>query len=195
MVMGGGEGFGRVFEITRSLARALPQAQLLVVAGRNTALQAKLEAIAWEIPTRIYGFVDHIPDLMQAADLLVTKAGPGTISEAFSAALPVLLYGYIPGQEQGNISYIQTHRAGAYTEIPEEIAGLISTWLAPDNPALAEMARQAARLARPQAALAIATQACELLVEEQPAQPEEVKTRSAWRDSRATRLALRVLRL
>src|SRR5688572_26031230 len=194
LVMGGGEGFGRVFEVSRSLAQALPQAQLLVVAGRNAALKAQLESVSWEIPTRIYGFVDHIPELMGAADLLVTKAGPGTISEAFSVGLPVLLYGYIPGQEEGNISYVETHRAGAYAEAPETLAGLATGWFSPGNPTLAEMAGQAARLAHPQAALSIATHACELL-KEQPAQPEPLPLRSTWRDSRATRLALRVLRL
>jgi 1,2-diacylglycerol 3-beta-galactosyltransferase len=194
LVMGGGEGFGRVFEVSRSLAQALPQAQLLVVAGRNAALQAQLESFSWEIPTRIYGFVDYIPDLMGAADLLVSKAGPGTISEAFSAGLPVLLYAYIPGQEEGNISYVEAHRAGVYAEAPETIAGLASGWFSPGNSALAEMAGQAARLAHPQAALSIATHACELL-KEQPAQLEPHQLRSTWRDSRATRLALRVLRL
>jgi 1,2-diacylglycerol 3-beta-galactosyltransferase len=193
--MSGGEGFGQVFEVTRHLAGTLPQAQLLVIAGRNAALQARLEAVAWEIPTRIYGFVDNIPDLMQASDLLVTKAGPGTLSEAFSVALPVLLYGYIPGQEEGNVAYVQAHQAGAYAEAPEAIASLISTWLTPGNPALAEMASQAARLARPQAALAIAAQACELLLAEQPTQLAGIKRHSTWRDARATRLALRVLRL
>lgn len=195
LVMGGAEGFGRVFEITRSLATTLPQIQLLVVAGRNTSLQTRLEAVTWEIPTRIYGFTNCIPDLMQVADLLVTKAGPGTISEAFSASLPVLLYGYIPGQEHGNVSYIQAHQAGAYAETPEEIATLVSTWLTPGNSALAEMAGQAGRLARPEAALTIASQACELLAEEQSNQPEKINAPSTWRNSRATRLALRVLRL
>jgi 1,2-diacylglycerol 3-beta-galactosyltransferase len=176
LVMGGGEGFGRVFEVSRSLAQALPQAQLLMVAGRNAALQAQLESVSWEIPARIYGFVDYIPELMGAADLLVSKAGPGTISEAFSAGLPVLLYGYIPGQEEGNISYVEAHRAGVYAEAPETIAGLASGWFSPGNSNLAE------------------THACELL-KEQPAQPEPHQLRPTWRDSRATRLALRVLRL
>ena len=131
---------------------------------------------------------------MGAADLLVTKAGPGSISEAFSAGLPVLLYGHVPGQEEGNISYVQENRAGAYAEVPETIAGLVAGWFTPGNPTLAEMAGQAARLAHPQAALSIATHACELL-KEQPAQPEPRQFRSTWRNSRATRLALRVLRL
>ncbi|MCA9981585.1 MAG: glycosyltransferase, partial [Anaerolineales bacterium] len=163
MVMGGGEGFGKIYKVARHIARQAPQAQLIIVAGRNRALKHKLEAVTWEIPTRIYGFVDNMPDLMRASDVLVTKAGPGTISEAFIAGLPPIIFGCIPGQEVGNVEYVQKHNAGAYAEEPEKIARLVQTWLDPQNDALNQMAANAARLARPKAALDIAHEASHLL--------------------------------
>lgn len=163
MVMGGGEGMGRVFEIARTIAQSVPQAQLLIVAGRNKALIRKLEWVAWEIPTKIFGFVDNIPELMQAADILITKAGPGTISEAFIAGLPSLISGYIPEQEWDNVAYVQAYKAGAYAESPREIADLILEWTAPDNNTLQQMAHNAAKLAKPEASLAIASKLCELV--------------------------------
>lgn len=163
LVVGGGEGFGPVFEIARAIARQVPQAQLLVVTGRNSALKQKLQTVHWEIPARIYGFVTNMPELMAAADVLVTKAGPGTISEAFIAGLPPLLSGYIPGQEAGNVAYVQEHQAGAYAESPAEIAGLISEWLNPESTVLQQLARNAAQLARPEASLEIAVHICRLV--------------------------------
>lgn len=168
LVTGGGEGFGRVFDIARAIAATVPQAQLLVVAGRNRALQDKLETVPWEIPTRIYGFTEQMPELMKAADVLITKAGPGTLSEAFIAGLPPLISGYIPGQEKGNVTYVQEHQAGAYAETPAEIARLVAEWLEPDNPRLDEMADNAARLARPEASLKIAAKVCSLMTTDEP---------------------------
>jgi Glycosyltransferase family 28 C-terminal domain len=52
---------------------------------------------------------------MHACDVIITKAGPGTIAESFICGLPVLLNGFIPGQEEGNIEYVLEHqvRSGA----------------------------------------------------------------------------------
>jgi 1,2-diacylglycerol 3-beta-galactosyltransferase len=128
----------------------------MIVTGRNKSLKQNLEAVPWEIPTKIFGFVDNMPNLMGAADVFITKAGPGSISEAFVAKLPLILFDYIHGQEEGNVEYVVKHNAGAYVTEPKEIATLLSAWLTPNNPQLIEMTQNAARLARPEAALTIA---------------------------------------
>ncbi len=163
LLVGGGEGYGRLEEIARCIAGRRPPAQLVVVTGRNKALREKLETTEWEIPTRIFGFVTNMPELMGATDIFITKAGPGSISEAFIAGLPLILYGYIPGQEEGNIHYVQESQAGVYIPEPEKIAELIAEWLQPGNPTLAEMAKNAKKLARPEAALLIARRIYELI--------------------------------
>lgn len=163
MVVGGGEGFGKIYKVARQIARQAPQAQLLIVAGRNRSLKKKLEAVEWEIPTHIYGFVDNMPDLMRASDVLVTKAGPGTISEAFNTGLAPVLLGYIPGQETGNVAYVQDNEAGVYAQNPLDVARLICDWMTPGNPTLQQMSRNAARLARPQASLQIADELCQFV--------------------------------
>lgn len=156
LVVGGGEGTGHIYRIARRIAVSRLPAQLLVVSGRNRALKEQLEKVCWEIPTRVYGFVENMPQLMGAADVLVTKAGPGTISEAFAAGLPQVLCDYVPGQETGNVDYVQDQHAGIYAPQPEDIARILSDWLTPGNAAFQAMAGNAARLARPQAVLDIA---------------------------------------
>lgn len=162
LIVGGGEGIGRVYDIARAIAKKTGQAQLIIVAGRNKHLKQKLETTAWEIPTQVYGFVQNMPELMGAADILVTKAGPGTLSEAFIAGLPIIISGYIPGQERGNVDYVLENEAGAYAEEPAEIAEIVDNWLQPDSTLLGQMKQNAARLARPQASLEIARLLCGL---------------------------------
>ncbi|MBN1220752.1 MAG: glycosyltransferase [Anaerolineae bacterium] len=156
LLVGGGEGYGPVFDIARCIARRVTQAQLMIVAGRNKLLRRKLETVRWEITTTIFGFVDNMPELMGAADIFITKAGPGSISEAFVAKLPLIIFDYIPGQEESNVHYVVEHNAGAYAPEPEQIADLLLEWLQPGHSDLAQMAENAANLARPEAALAIA---------------------------------------
>jgi 1,2-diacylglycerol 3-beta-galactosyltransferase len=96
-----------------------------------------------------------MPDFMCAADVLVTKAGPGTISEALIAGLPMVLYSRLPGQEDGNISYIVSEGAGVWAPQPEQLVQALRSWLS--NPGQHAQAVSACkRLARPQAARQIA---------------------------------------
>ena len=158
LVVGGGEGIGKVYKIARAIAKARVNAQLMVVAGRNKRLQRRLEKVNWEIPTTVFGFVTNMPELMGASDVIVTKAGPSTISEALIAGLPILLSGFVPGQEEGNVEYVINKGVGTWAEKPRRIADTLAQWLQPGNETLTHMAQKAQRLGRPQAALDIAAE-------------------------------------
>lgn len=104
---------------------------------------------------KVYGFVQDMPDFMQAADILITKAGPGTITEAINASLPMLLYSRLPGQEDGNVSYVVSRGAGFWTPTDESLTQALQNWL--ENPESYQQAVQAChRIARPTAAMDIA---------------------------------------
>jgi 1,2-diacylglycerol 3-beta-galactosyltransferase len=171
LIVGGGEGIGPVYETARAIASSVPTAQLIIVAGRNTALQQQLKTTTWEIPTRVYGFATNMPELMGASDVLITKAGPGTLSEAFIAGLPVIISDFIPGQEEGNVHYVLEHQAGVYAPDPAKIVFLIRKWLQPDDDTLGQMAANAAALARPEAAMIIAQRLHGLLLENKASLP------------------------
>lgn len=155
LVVGGGEGMGPLEQTARAIiASGMPLA-LVIVTGRNRKLKARLEAQVWPVPTFIYGFVREMPAFMQAADILVTKAGPGTITEALNASLPVILYSRLPGQEDGNVVFVTTNGAGVWAPRPEMVTNTIREWLKyPKRHAQAVTACQ--RLANPQAARQIA---------------------------------------
>jgi hypothetical protein len=48
--------------------------------------------------------------LLSPADVIITKAGPGTISEALICGLPMVLNAFVPCQEEGNIPYVTENK-------------------------------------------------------------------------------------
>lgn len=71
---------------------------------------------------------------MHACDVIITKAGPGTIAESFICGLPVLLNGYIPGQEEGNIDYVLEHKVCTLFSGHDHSACLITETSSPPRP-------------------------------------------------------------
>jgi len=162
LLVGGGDGMGPLGTVSKEINRAKLDASLVIITGRNKKLRDELEAIDWNIPTYIYGFVTDMPDLMRAADILVTKAGPGTISEALIANLPIILYHRIPGQEEGNVSYVIDEGAGIWAPDIEDIINTLEDWL--NNPEKRILAvENAKRLARPDASRQIVHTIAELI--------------------------------
>jgi 1,2-diacylglycerol 3-beta-galactosyltransferase len=115
MLMAGGEGGGKLLTTARVLAKASLPIELVVVCGRNEPLEEKLREMAPSLPTKMHvlGFTDKIPEYFRAVDLLVTKAGPGTLAEANAAQLPVVVYDYVPGQERGNVDFVRRNDLGS----------------------------------------------------------------------------------
>jgi 1,2-diacylglycerol 3-beta-galactosyltransferase len=146
---------GPVGEMAGAIDDARLPAALAVIAGRNRALRAHLGHRQWSLPAFVYGFVDNMPDLMWASDILVTKAGPGTINEAFNAGLPLALYSRLPGQEDGNVSYVVSEGAGVWAPDAGTLVSTLQRWLAQPSERL-RTAEASRRLARPQAARQIA---------------------------------------
>jgi 1,2-diacylglycerol 3-beta-galactosyltransferase len=115
MLMAGGEGGGKLLSTTLALARARLPIEMVVVCGRNEHLTQKLTEMANALPTQMHvlGFTNKVPEYFRAVDLLVTKAGPGTLAEANAAQLPVVVNDYVPGQERGNVEFVRQNGLGA----------------------------------------------------------------------------------
>ncbi|CAJ1964825.1 unnamed protein product [Cylindrotheca closterium] len=97
------------------------------------------------------GFVTNMEEYMVAADILVTKAGPGTIAEAAAVGLPVFLTSFLPGQEAGNVDVVLEAGFGDYCEDPLEISNRVCNWLKDDS-ILPVMSRAAHKAGSPHAA-------------------------------------------
>jgi 1,2-diacylglycerol 3-beta-galactosyltransferase len=159
LISGGGAGIGNLLPLTRALTaeihRAGARAQTVVLAGRNEALRRRLDAEEWDASVRVLGFAPDPACWLAAADLLLTKAGPSTLGEAACTGLPVIITGFVPGQEAGNVTWVTSHGAGVYAPDPHEAAALAVRWLQGDPAELAALAASARALAQPDAAEAI----------------------------------------
>jgi 1,2-diacylglycerol 3-beta-galactosyltransferase len=167
LLTGGGAGIGKLLATARAITTELTSqgtpAQMAIIAGNNDALQRRLRAEPWPIPVTVLGYVEDMPGWLAATDLLITKAGPTTLAEAACAGVPVLITGFIPGQETGNVTWTQEHNAGVFAPDIMQAAQLVSEWLRPGNPHLAEMADRARAIAQPEAASQIVQAALDLL--------------------------------
>jgi 1,2-diacylglycerol 3-beta-galactosyltransferase len=167
LLTGGAAGIGKLLPAARAITNLLAgqetPAQMAIIAGNNNALQRRLRSEPWPIPVTVLGFVEDIPNWLAAADLLITKAGPTTLAEAACAGVPVLITGFVPGQEDGNVTWVQQHNAGIFVPDMAQAARLVGEWLKPGNPQLAEMGVRARAIAQPEAATQVVQAALELL--------------------------------
>jgi processive 1,2-diacylglycerol beta-glucosyltransferase len=114
LVMGGGTGMGPLEQLVDELS-LLTNIQVAVLTGSNHSLYRRLLKKHAGSMLRIEAYREDIPLWMSAADLLVTKPGGLTISEAIAKRLPMLLFEAFPGQEEANQQYLLHHRVAMIT--------------------------------------------------------------------------------
>jgi 1,2-diacylglycerol 3-beta-galactosyltransferase len=103
LVVGGGDGMGGIIDISKQLGYELScrltnmQSQMIVICGKNEFAKEELERTSWggNVMVHIKGFVNNMDEYMRASDVLVTKAGPGTIAEASICGLPCMMFSYL----------------------------------------------------------------------------------------------------
>ncbi len=130
--------------------------QLVVVAGGDDILYRDLRQVRWQIPTYLYNYVNNIPNMMLAADILLSKAGGLITTEGLACGLPILLIDFIPGQENGNVDYVCANQAGLYAVTPEELCQSLDRWLKNDQAELKQVAERSRGIGKPDAAYRVA---------------------------------------
>jgi processive 1,2-diacylglycerol beta-glucosyltransferase len=158
--MGGGAGALPMGEIVSILKELSLKAQLLVVTGNNKAMRKQVEKSAGDLPVRILGFVDNIHELMGVADLMITKPGGLSVTEAITMGLPMVIFRPIPGQEEGNAKFLIEQHVADRAEHVEDLPRIISALLY-DQDRIGAIRQRARSLSAPKAAEAIADLALE----------------------------------
>ncbi len=133
LLMGGGEGGGNMKKIVRFIAKEGLKIQLVVIAGRNEKLKKDLEKeiVSFPFPVKVFGFTNEVPDIMSASDLVITKAGPGSIAESLAKELPIIITSWLPGQEEGNVKYVVESGVGVVCEDLKKIGSCVKDFLKP----------------------------------------------------------------
>ncbi len=154
LVATGSFGLGAI----EAIVRALPGCRILVVCGWNQALYERLRRDA---PPNVapFAMVDNMDELMAVSDVMITKPGGLSISEALVSRLPMIFFHAIPGQEEHNIRVLARYGVGSVARSPEQVAAIVRNFR--EDPRLLDEERdRMAALARPGAAHRIAALAC-----------------------------------
>lgn len=122
LVMGGGYGMiGK--EISEILEQIHQTIQVVVICGKNKKRRREItEAFAHSRhDVLVKGYVHNIHEWMATADVLITKPGGSTISEALAMKLPMILYQTLPGQEQANADFLCHHQMAVEAKNQDEL--------------------------------------------------------------------------
>ncbi len=128
MLIAGSRGLGPLADIADALASA--GLSVLAVAGYNSRLEHRLKKVA-EIRPRIqvFGFTDRMPELMAAADLVITSPG-STCTEARTVGRPLLLVDLIQGHGRDNLQHeLQLGNAAVTSKRPADVTRAALSWL------------------------------------------------------------------
>lgn len=147
----------KVEEMLRVLLASELPLNIRLVAGRNWTLKKRLlsSPIADDPRLEVLGYVNDIESHMSWSDLILTKPGGLTTSEALCMGTPMLLISPIPFQETYNADFLQGEGAGLLCET-HEIVLQQTTRLVTDRGLLKDMTVRAQLLGKPKAALDIA---------------------------------------
>lgn len=161
LILSGGYGVGVVDELVSSIAQFLStrgrrRFQLLVVCGKNPDLHAKLSHMAFpgNVSASLYQYIPFVDLAMACADLLVTKAGGLTVSEALARHLPMLILDPLPGQEARNADFV-IEQGAAISAIGFSNLRFKLDKLLGQPSLLAGMRRRARSISKPHAAIDI----------------------------------------
>ena len=130
--------------------------QLVVVAGKDEHLLREINQFEWHIPAHVYNFVDNIPTMMHAADMIICKAGGLIVTESLACGLPMILIDIIPGQETGNAEYATALGAADLAETPIAVLETLDHLLMNDQILLKQRAANAAKHGQPRSAYKVA---------------------------------------
>ena len=150
LVMGGWFGdLKSARRICKTLADSLIPVQSIIVCGKNTKLYHSLGAVIEQSrkPMVRVGYAHNVEELMSVSNLIITKAGGLTVTEALTKHLPLVIYKAIPGQEGENAQFVQRKGAGYVAETEEELGELLRRFL--NNPKEMQKMREKASVALP----------------------------------------------
>ncbi len=135
LLMGGGLGIGPIKRIAKTLDEVEEELQLIVICGKNKKLFSWFKKRAKYFKKRLFyfGYIDFVNKLMDFSDIIITKAGGLTISEALAKGMATIVVNPIPGQEERNVRYLEKKETILRVNSVKEIGNLINALLKNKN--------------------------------------------------------------
>ena len=145
LMMGGSMGFGNLPKYTAALKKVFDHPFLLyIICGNNTDMKEALEKrYGDDLSIRLVGYTDRVADYMAACDVLMSKPGGLSSTEAIVSGTPLVHLPPIPGCETANAEFFDAHGMSFAAGGPEEAAEKAK--LLCDNPEIRETMKKAQR--------------------------------------------------
>lgn len=175
LIMSGGNAIGPLQEVIGELTSLKDRGQLVVIAGHNREAYHELKKVMAEagLAGQVKGFINNMHEWMAASDLLISKAGGLTVTEAMASGLPMLIVRPTPGQEVGNTNLLCGHGAAIHMKDISELGPTVTDLF--DNPQkLKTMGEKAGNLSKPCAAKEILAEMNSLIEENEVVVTETV---------------------
>ena len=155
--MGGGQGLGPIKGIVQHLDKVSAPLQEIIVCGTNRKLYKKLKRETKRCYKKIHllGYANNINELMDASDVIITKPGGITSSEALCKNLPMIIVKPIPGQEVNNTDYLTSRKSAIKITRLEEVEMVVENFIRHPH-RLREFRQACARISKPDSSLDIA---------------------------------------
>jgi processive 1,2-diacylglycerol beta-glucosyltransferase len=153
LIIGGGLGVGPIPQMVETIAKTSEPFQLIVVCGKNESLLNHINEIAGrsKVAIKSYGFADNVNELMDASDIMISKPGGLSISEALVKGVPLIINTYIPGQEENNLMFLEKNGVGIGVKTIDETLNKLED-LYRSKEKLEAMRAKAKQLGKPSAA-------------------------------------------
>lgn len=137
LLSGGSMGFGLdgMIQLLLPVLNRHPEVQLLVLAGSNAGMRVRIDAKYTTGQIRALGPTDQMPLYLQACQVLITKPGGLSTTEACVSQIPMILVHPIPGVETINAGFFESHHMARWSRDPEkDLAQILEEVLADPEP-------------------------------------------------------------
>ena len=108
LLMGGSFGVKNIVDIYREISTIDLEFQVIVIVGNNRSVYKIMqkELTDSKKKTKLIGFTNEVEKYMKISDVLITKPGGLTVTEALVSNIPMIIFDAIPGQEEGNARFL-----------------------------------------------------------------------------------------
>ena len=132
-----GLGKTRTIEYFESIVKNFTDIQIIAISGQNESMNKAFYKIVKKFDkadaVKIFEFTDKIPEFMHISDLVISKPGGLTTSEAMASNLPMVIINPIPGQEEENAIFLENNNVGYWVRKHDNIVPILNSILNDEN--------------------------------------------------------------
>lgn len=129
LLMAGSLGHKSMEKVLKRVVSMEGNYRVLVVCGKNKELKKSIQRKYYNLikcnKIILYGFTNDIPNIMENSDIIITKPGGLTVSEAIAKKLPMIIPYYIPGHEKENLDFLVKNGLAIYVDKIDNIKKLL----------------------------------------------------------------------